>query len=176
MMLSFALIIKLWDTNDFFHRCTPDKMVMGERVRVEEIDENTCLTDPAASNEGVREVIIGYCKVINPKNFIDFDFRLVNFMLVPGFFSKDPQPELAVIGVNYGIVFVVGVLLNLLYLDVLIHTSADFLFESQLLGLHGVHLNPRLVLVSLGNCDSPCGVCRDDHSLDGVHRAHLALL
>ena len=151
-------------------------MVMSKRVRVKEIDEKTCLTDPATSNEGVRKVIIDNCVVINPKNFIDFDFCLVNFMLVPGFFSKDPQPELAVIGVHNGIVLIVGVLLNLFYLDVLILTSTYFLFESQLLGLHGVHLNPRLVLVSLGNCDSPCGVCRDDHSLDGVHRAHLALL
>ena len=155
MMLSLALIIKLWNTNDFFHRCAPDKMVMGERVRVEEIDENTCLTDPAASNKGVREVIIGYCKVINPKNFVDLHFCLVYFMLVPCLFSKDSQPELAVIRVHHGIVLVVRVLLNLLYLDVLIHTSSNSLFESQLLGLHGVHLNPRLVLVSLGHCNGP---------------------
>ena len=155
MMHSYTLVIKLWDTNNFFHCCAPDKMVMGERVRVEEIDENTCLTNPPASNEGVSEVIIDHCVVINTKNFVDLYFRLLYFVLVPCLFSKDPQPELTIIRVHHGIVLVVRVLFNLLYLDVLIHTSANSLFESQLLGLHRIHLNPRLVLVSLGHCNGP---------------------
>ena len=151
-------------------------MVMGECVGVEEIDENRGLANPATRNERIREVIIGHCIVINPQNLVDLDFGLVNFMLVPGLFSKNPQPKLAIIRVDHSIVLVIRILLYLFNLDVLIDTPANFLFKSELLSLHGVHLDPRLVLVSLGYCNGPCRVSRDNHCLDGVHCAHLALL
>lgn len=175
MMLSLAIIAVLGDTNDLFQSGIPNKMVMGQRIGVEKVDEKTYLANPAASDERIRKVVIDHGVIIDAKNLVDLDLCLVYLLLSPRFFAKDSKSELAIIRVDNSVVLVVGALFDLFDLDVLSVSSTNLFLENQLLGLHRVHLYIRLILVRLRHSDSPSGVLGDHHRLNWVHCPHLAL-
>ena len=109
---------------------------MSQRMRMEEIYIETNLIDPATSYEWVWKVVIDHGVVINAKYLVDFDLRLVDLLLCPGLSAEHPEPELSVIRVHHCILHIVGVLLDLLDLDILVLTSSDLFLNRKLLCLH----------------------------------------
>ena len=173
MSHSLPFRIKTGDPIYLFSRLVPDEMVVRRRVRMEKINEEAIFVDPTTGDERIRKVIASHRVVIQAQYLVDFDLSPLNFNFAPRVSPENPQPELSVVLVYDGIMLVVGILLNLLDLDVLLGTAANLFLKRELLSLHRVHLDPALSLICFGHRDRHRGILRNQHRLNRVHCLHL---
>lgn len=64
---------------------------------VVEVHENLLVLCETAGDKGVCKCLIRNSKIIQPKHFIDLEFRQLNLVRISLFGAKYPDPELAII-------------------------------------------------------------------------------
>jgi hypothetical protein len=151
----------------------PNKMVVGLCVVMEKVHEQAVLRDPAAGDRRIHKVLVEHGVVIDAAYLVDLDLRLLNLSLGPGDSAKDSDTEEAIVAVATSKLLPVRILLDLLDLDILVRVSSDLLLEGELLGLHAIHLDIGLPVISLGHRDCSGRVLGDRHRLNRVHRGHV---
>jgi hypothetical protein len=120
-------------------------------VIVVEVNKNLLILCETAGDEWICKCLIRNCKVIEPKHFIDLEFRKLDLMRISLFFAKYPHPELAIINVDTCKLSPRPILLDPLDLDVF---SLDLLFKTSLVVIKTIHYDFRKgVIHSLhGDC------------------------
>ena len=156
MVTLHPIRVVLRNPNHLLVADVPHKVVVGARVVVEKVNVQTVLADPAASDVRIAKVLVNHGVVVDTANLVHFDLSFLDFFLGPRDSAEDPHTEQPIVEVAAGEELAVGVLLHLFDLDVLFWVSSDFFLKSQLLSLHGVHLDIGFTVITLSHSDSSC--------------------
>ena len=145
MMHLDASLVILWLSNNSLIGYIPDEMVVGVRVRMEEVDKHLVLCDPATGNERVCEVIINHGVVIEANQLVDLYLRLLDLLLISLLFSKDTETKQPVVKVDTRKLLSIMVLLHLFHSYILLLATSNLFLKSLFVSLDRVHLNKTFI-------------------------------
>ena len=79
-LVSYRHLLKFPLTINYSFFDIPDEMIMGLRIRMDEVDEYLSVTDKATSNEGIREIFDRHGIIVNIKSVVDIKLILLNLL------------------------------------------------------------------------------------------------
>ena len=151
----------------------PNEMIMSPVVRIVQCDIYQVVSYKAAVDKWIIKVIYWHHKVIDLQLFVEVDFTYLDLQCVSGYLSESPHFEYSIINKHDSIKFPAIILFDLLELNI---CPLEALFKFHFIGLKVIHLDKVLLIVFLGDGNSPGAVIGDDHGHDRVHGDHALLL
>ena len=131
------------------------EVVMGEVVVIEQLDEDSVVSDERTSAKWVCEALDRHRKVIDTQGFIDVEFLFLDDLWGPLFFAHQSEPELTVIDVNESILVALVILFNFFAPNEAVRLSTDLLIKCLFVRLKVVHADPELSVILLRHQNGP---------------------
>ena len=139
-------------SDDFSLLGVIDKMAVHKSLILEDIDENLRVGDKAACHTWIWEVSVAHGVIIQIEELVNLELILLNLGFSPRFLAKRPEPIFTVIVVADGVSSTISVLFHLFAFDVLIFSSANFLFECEIARVEIILFDPALCIILFCNC------------------------
>lgn len=161
---------------DLVRALVVEEVVVGARVVVEKDHGDEVVAYEGAVDEGVREALDRHRVIIYSNGFIDPEILSLAHLLLPRLLRKAPEPELAVVNEDYGVLEALLILFHFFGPNIAVWLPADFLLKGLLVRLEVEHADPELAVIFLGDEDGSRGVVRYDAGNNGPLRHDLLVL
>lgn len=142
---------------------------------IEQIDEEALISDEAASNKWILEIITRHRVVVKVKQIIEANFILQYLIWRLLFVVEDAHFEVAIVNISASILIARLILLDLFQLYEALRLTAVLVHESLSCGLQVKHHDPRLSVILLAYDYHASRSIVQDHGNNRIQRCYTLL-